>query len=142
MVKQISRYIIVAVLLLSGFGKVFVSDYSAEVLKEFNLFSDSINILIISVLPVIEIILGFMLLGRIKPKVTNMLVLILFLLFWLVSIGGYIMGFNQDCGCFGNLMESRFGIEMILRNLFFLLLSIYITRNEIVRPGRVKNITN
>jgi len=65
-----------------------------------------------------------MLLFNVQTKKILIAVSILFFHFFVFSVYGSIIGLNNDCGCFGNLVKSEFGIFMILRNLVFFIISI------------------
>ncbi|NMC98756.1 MAG: hypothetical protein GYA62_03420, partial [Bacteroidales bacterium] len=81
--------------------------------------------------------LGVMLLLRIRAKETLIAVTILFLFFFLFSVYGTVIGLENDCGCFGSVANSSFGIGMIIRNILFLLLSlIVLIKFENKSPGQ------
>jgi hypothetical protein len=63
-----------------------------------------------------------MLLLRIRIKETLIAVTILFLFFFLFSVYGAVVGLENDCGCFGDIVKNDFGVTMILRNVVFLVL--------------------
>lgn len=136
---RVSKYLLVLILLVSGISKIIDPEFALEVLKAFNLFNESINIFIISILPILEIILAVMLLLNYKIRFTNISTIILFFTFFVISIWGYLLGLDKDCGCFGELIESSFGISMIIRNFFLLLLTFIVFRNQNVCAGKIKS---
>ena len=85
--------------------------------------SEELQIATATLLPVLEITLGVMLLLRIRAKETLIAVTILFLFFFLFIVYGTVIGLENDCGCFGNAVESSFGIGMVIRNIIFLLIA-------------------
>jgi hypothetical protein len=97
-----------------------------ETIKAVINVSEELQIAAATLLPVIELTLGIMLLLRIRVKETLIAVTILFLFFFLFSVYGAVVGLENDCGCFGNVVESIFGIGMVIRNILFLLLSIIV----------------
>ncbi|MFA8342519.1 MAG: MauE/DoxX family redox-associated membrane protein, partial [Rhodothermaceae bacterium] len=83
---RVSKYLLVLILLVSGISKIIDPEFALEVLKAFNLFNESINIFIISILPILEIILAVMLLLNYKIRFTNISTIILFFIFFAISI--------------------------------------------------------
>ena len=134
----ISRIILIIILVVSGIGKILDPVSTIEVLNTFNVFTESINVVISSVLPFLEIALAVMLISNYTSKLVSLGVLILFIGFLVVSISGYVLGYDNDCGCFGSLADSSFGIIMVLRNFIFVLLAIIVWKTKI--PARVKKI--
>jgi hypothetical protein len=49
-----------------------------------------------------------------------------------------VVGLENDCGCFGNVVESIFGIGMVIRNILFLLFSLFvlIKLEKTLAPGK------
>ena len=134
----VTKYLIVLILLASGISKIVNPEQTLEILRTFNLFSETTNLIIISILPVTEILLAVLLLTNYKTTRVNLTTLVLFTVFFIISISGYLLGFNKDCGCFGKLVESSFGISMIIRNLFFLLMTLYLFKYNNVCAGKTK----
>ena len=104
---------------------------------------EELQIAAATLLPVLEITLGVMLLLRIRVKETLIAVTILFLLFFLFSVYGTVIGLENDCGCFGNAVDSSFGIGMVIRNFLFLSLALLmLIKIENKSPGRGKTNKN
>ena len=95
-----------------------------ETIKAVINVSEELQIAAATLLPVAEITLGVMLLLRIRTKETLIAVTILFLFFFLFSVYGTVIGLENDCGCFGDLVKSEFGLIMILRNVILLVIVI------------------
>ncbi|MFA3783930.1 MauE/DoxX family redox-associated membrane protein [Melioribacteraceae bacterium 4301-Me] len=122
-------YLITVILLFSGVSKIIDINPLIETLKEVKLPHDLI-ITIATLLPITEIGLGIMLLLKIKQRTSIKITVILFLVFFLFSVYGMVMGIEKDCGCFGNAIKSEFGWGMVGRNTFLLLLSIVVLERE------------
>ncbi|NMC98616.1 MAG: methylamine utilization protein [Bacteroidales bacterium] len=118
-----SFYFLIALLLFSGISKVLDPQPVLETIKAVINASEELQIATATLLPVLEITLGVMLLLRIRAKETLIAVTILFLFFFLFSVYGTVIGLENDCGCFGNAVESSFGIGMVIRNIIFLLIA-------------------
>ena len=133
-------YFIVAVLLFSGFSKIIDPENFLKTLNTtLNFLGESIIIFIATALPVIEIAIGLMLLLKIKTKETLFVVVILFAAFLLFSIYGTIAGFDVDCGCFGSSVGSEFGVEMIVRNLILLIISLILIKTSLLEQKLIIN---
>jgi len=117
------RYLLILIFLISGISKIIDLQFALEVLRTFNFFNQSVNIFIISLLPILEIVLVVILLLNYKIRFTNLSITLLFFIFFVISIWGYLLKLDKNCGCFGKLIESSFGISMIIRNFFLLLLT-------------------
>ena len=119
-------YLIAAVLLFSGIVKILDPLPLLETLKLITIVPESLQIIIATLLPIVEIGLAVLMLLKIKSKITLIAVTGLFASFLAFSIYGMAVGFGGDCGCFGDVLKSDFGFWMILRNTIFLLLSFQI----------------
>lgn len=124
-------YLIAVILLVSGISKIIDPENFLNTLNTTLAFlGENIIILIATALPVLEIAIGLMLVLKIKIKETLIATVILFSAFLLFAFYGTIAGFDVDCGCFGNSISSEFGFWMIIRNIFFLMLSIVLYKLE------------
>ncbi|MFA3783936.1 MauE/DoxX family redox-associated membrane protein [Melioribacteraceae bacterium 4301-Me] len=133
-------YLITIILLFSGVSKVIDINPLIETLKEVKLPHDLI-ITIATLPPITEVGLGIMLLLKIKQRTSIKIIVILFLVFFLFSIYGTLMGLEENCGCFGNAIKSEFGWGMVGRNAFQFLLSIVVLKKEnrnALAPGEIK----
>lgn len=130
MFYSISKYFLTAILLVSGIFKILSPNALIEVLKTISVFPSVLIVPTITLLPIFEILLAVTLFFNIKVHVTLLLNNGLFLFFFLFSIYGTLIGLDQECGCFGNLIKSYFDWKMILRNFIFLALSTYLTYNN------------
>ena len=70
-----------------------------------------------TLLPLTEIGLGLMLILKLQQQTALRITVLLFLVFFLFAVYGTAIGINEDCGCFGSVLRSEFGITMILRNI-------------------------
>ncbi|NDK10332.1 methylamine utilization protein [Candidatus Gracilibacteria bacterium] len=124
LIGKILYYFIAVVLLFSGISKIIDPTPMMETMKAVFKVNESLLILAATILPIIEIGFGLMLVFNVQTKKILIAVSILFFHFFVFSVYGSIIGLNNDCGCFGNLVKSEFGIFMILRNLVFFIISI------------------
>jgi len=80
-----------------------------------------------------------MLVLNIQTKKILITVCILFFCFFVFSVYGSIIGLNNDCGCFGSVIKSEFGIFMVLRNLTFFTITILSIKSFNVTAETLKN---
>ena len=113
---RVIRIILGLVLIFSGIAKIADPSKAVNLMLEFKIIPESLILIIISVLPVLEILTGMLLVTGMYPKLASISALALFFGFFLISIYGTIIGLNSDCGCFGSVIKSRIGWSMVVRN--------------------------
>ncbi len=123
-------YFIAIVLLAAGMFKIYDPAPLLETLELLSFINNSFSIVIATILPVIEIAIGILLLTGIKTKIAVISAAGLFWFFFAFSIYGYAAGLDADCGCFGNVISSDFGIGMILRNALFAVVASILVLNH------------
>lgn len=121
-----SYYFITAVLLVSGITKIINPQPLLDTLNLIKFLPEEIRIVMATALLLFELTLAILLVGKIKVKLTLLLTSGLFFLFLAFSVYGSVAGFNTDCGCFGDSLKSSFGISMIIRNLFFMAIVVFL----------------
>ncbi len=121
-------YSIIVILFFTGFAKILNPIQLINTLKIFP-FPDELILVTTTLLPIFEISLAVMLFLKIKLKLTMIFVVLLFSFFFLFSVYGFYLGLDNDCGCFGNVIQSRFGWGMILRNFILLCISLFLIFN-------------
>jgi hypothetical protein len=129
-IYSFSFYSIAVILLISGIIKVIDPTPLFETIKLLPFVPSSFYIVLVTILPIVEIGLGLLMLLKVTPKVTLSMVSALFLIFFTFSIYGTISGIESDCGCFGDVVKSEFGLGMIIRNLVFWVLTVYLFINK------------
>jgi len=142
LIWRILYYFIAVVLLFSGISKIIDPTPMMETMKVAFKVNESLLILTATFLPIIEIALGLMLVFNVQTKKVLFAVTVLFFCFFVFSVYGTIIGLNNDCGCFGNLVKGEFGLVMIIRNsgLFIVALLIaMIDRSQIIIKKKLFN---
>ena len=120
----IFTYFLSVVLLFAGLSKIINPSPLIDNLSAvFGFLPETVIISIVSLLPTAEVGLGLLLIfslyyGKIKDKRKTILLIttLMFGLFWAFSIYGYILGMKNDCGCFGNLINTYTNGIMVTRN--------------------------
>ena len=101
-------YGIAGILLFSGIMKMIDPIPAMDTLKAAFSLPDEINLIALTLLPVVEISLAVLMILKIKQKLVLGLVTALFLFFVLFAIYGTAIGLSNDCGCFGSALKSQF----------------------------------
>ncbi|MBL1212908.1 MAG: methylamine utilization protein [Ignavibacteriae bacterium] len=131
LLSGIVYYSLALILLFTGITKIIDPLPLISTLKLLPIINEQAAIFTATLLPVIEIGLAILMLLKIKTKVILTAVTVLFGAFFLFSIYGTLAGIDNDCGCFGDIIKSEFGVGMIVRNAVFLFCSIILLRNEL-----------
>ena len=106
-------------LIFSGVAKIADPSKAVDLLLEFKIIPEAVILIIVSILPVLEILIGVLLVLGMYPKFAAISGLVLFSGFFLISIYGTLIGLSSDCGCFGSVVKSRIGWSMVVRNGVF-----------------------
>jgi len=114
-----SYYFIAIVLLAAGVLKIYDPAPMLGTLEMIQFLNNPLSVLIATILPVIEIALGILLLTGKKMRISLIAATGLFWFFFGFSVYGYAVGLDANCGCYGNVIASDFGVGMILRNVLF-----------------------
>ena len=109
---RVIKIILGLILLFSGIAKIADPSKAVNLMLEFNIIPEALILIIISALPVLEILIGVLLVSGMYHKSAVIFALILFSGFLIISIYGTIIGLNSDCGCFGSVIKSRIGWRM------------------------------
>ena len=128
---RIIKIILGAVLIFSGIAKFAYPSKAVNLLLEFKIMPEFLILPVVSVPPVLEILIGVLLVSGMYPKSALISALVLFAGFLIISIYGTIIGLNSDCGCFGSVIKSRIGWGMVLRNGVFLAGAVYVGKERI-----------
>ena len=116
---RVIKIILGLILLFSGIAKIADPSNAVNLMLEFKIVPEALILIIISALPVLEILIGVLLVSGMYHKSAVISALILFSGFLIISIYGTIIGLNSDCGCFGSVIKSRIGWRMVVRNGVF-----------------------
>lgn len=141
LIYEVFFYIIVLVLLFSGFAKIIDPLPLMKTLEALKLFSfttleGEINFYLAATLPLFEIGLAILLLMKVNLKLILSITLLLFTGFLFYAVYGYYLGITNDCGCFGNIIKSEFGVGMIVRNFVLFVITVFILLGSIKLLGR------
>ena len=128
---RVVRILLGIVLIFSGIAKIADPSKAVDLMLDFKVIPEALILIIVSILPVLEILIGVLLILGMYPKFASISALVLFSGFFLIIIYGTIIGLNSDCGCFGSLVKSRIGWGMVVRNGVFVVGGVYMSIKEV-----------
>ena len=136
---RVVRILLGIVLIFSGITKIIDPSKAVDLMLEFKVILESLIFIIISVLPVLEILTGMLLVAGMYPKLATISALVLFSGFFFISIYGTLIGLSSDCGCFGSVIKSRIGLGMVVRNGMFVVGVVYMSIKEVKQIYLIEN---
>ena len=113
---RVVKIILGIVLIFSGITKIIDPSKAVNLMLELKVIPEPVILIVISILPVLEILIGVLLISGMYQKLAAISALILYTGFFLISIYGTLIGLSSDCGCFGSVIKSRIGWGMVVRN--------------------------
>ncbi len=99
--------------LISGISKFTDLHAFAATIKDFGLVPDSIVGSLTVIIPSLECVSGLMLLLGFWTKISSAMVMGLLIVFIAAIIPNIVEGNEVDCGCFGPLIHSKVGSELL-----------------------------
>lgn len=125
----LSRFVIVIVLLSSGFLKLLaITQFQASLYKLAMIYDSYVPVLSY-LIPITEILFALLLIFKLKTYLVSKALLVMFILFTAVLITKLIEGSEASCGCFGSLIDGSIGTSTILRNIGLLIICFIIYLN-------------
>ncbi|MFI6319119.1 MauE/DoxX family redox-associated membrane protein [Nonomuraea sp. NPDC050556] len=133
-----ARLIVGVVLIVAGWLKIGNPPLSAQAVKAYKLLPDSVATIVGYGLPILEIVVGVLLVVGLLTRVAGLIAGLLMLAFVFGIAWAWGHGYKIDCGCFGGGGELPAGQEPsylldILRDFGLVLLSAWVVRFP---PGR------
>jgi uncharacterized membrane protein YphA (DoxX/SURF4 family) len=128
------RWILAAALILAGVLKVYDNTSLFETVAYIWWLPVWMKSLVVDALPWIEILIGVLLVAKWQPKVITSVVFLIFLGFFAFAVYGTATGMEGDCGCFGGLVDSSFGWQLITRNAIFTAMAGFLVWNHFKKP--------
>lgn len=134
--NNIARLFLAVIFFLSGFFKLHDSSKAVNLVIFLlpNLTPHAYSL--IRILAVAELTISFNLALKNFYKPTLYMAITLFSIFLLLSIYGWLVNINLDCGCFGSFIHNKFGFLMTIRNVFFFTMCLYLCYYESMFQSR------
>lgn len=121
------RIIFGALFVFSGLMK-FIDLHAFEIaLGKFKLLDESTLPIVKFLVPLLEVVLGVLLVAKVKPVLISQMITWLVIFFTAVIISKVSEGEEISCNCFGNLSTGKIDHLTILRNIVLILVGIAIT---------------
>ncbi|HHL57775.1 MAG TPA: DoxX family membrane protein, partial [Bacteroidetes bacterium] len=122
---RVVKIILGIILIFSGIAKIADPSKAVNLMLEFKVIPELVILIVVSILPILEILIGVLLISGMYPKFASISALVLFSGFFFISIYGTLIGLSSDCGCFGSVIKSRIGWGMVVRNGMFVVGAVY-----------------
>ena len=123
----IARLILGVLFLISGIAKIISPAPTSTILGNFLSIDGFANWMVTFALATAEVILGAIL---VIGKFTLLASLFSSLFFLIaISVGVWYLDEPVNCGCFGNLLNSKTDEFFLIRNLLFLSISLFVVQN-------------
>ncbi|MER7133800.1 DoxX family protein [Streptosporangium saharense] len=138
-VTTVSRLVLAGVLIVAGWGKIGTPVLSVQSVKAYELLPDSLATVVGYGLPILEIVIGVLLVVGLLTRVVGGISALLMLAFVIGIASVWARGLRIDCGCFGGGGQLKPGIEPdylvdILRDSGLFVLGVLVAR---FGPGRL-----
>lgn len=117
------RWVLSGVLIVAGLLKILEPENLIEVLLFFDLFSEGNAYRFSILIGVIEISLAIAFIVKFKFSAVKVIVCLLFSLFLVISIVGYLDNWQFACGCLGRFSFGKFDLMMVSRNSILTIMS-------------------
>lgn len=122
------RYIVAAVLAVSGVTKLVDPENTLIFIKSLGLIPLAAILPLLSLVTALELQLAVLTAANIHITQISIIVLMLFGAFFLISLAALITGMWVDCGCFGPLSFADVGWPMVVRNGLILLFGVMLNK--------------
>jgi uncharacterized membrane protein YphA (DoxX/SURF4 family) len=131
-----ARLLLGTLFLTSGVMKLIspraASDFAVSILP----VSDYMGTVIIWLLSTCELVLGYLILRAAKERYTSVIALLALLFF--LMVGALYASPERSCGCFGTLVESKVDEMLLLRNMIFMFIELFLVRQSYRTTNRLK----
>jgi uncharacterized membrane protein YphA (DoxX/SURF4 family) len=125
-VESTVRYTLGTVFLMSGLFKLGTPEKAIALIETLGVRNSSLAEIVILAMSMAEVVLGLLLIVNKKTQFAS-LSCVAFLLVSTV-IGVLMLPRQLECGCFGEVLESKIDAFFLFRNLVLLLFSMFVFR--------------
>jgi Predicted membrane protein len=138
-VTTVARLVVAGVLIVAGWLKMGAPALSIKAVEAYELLPTAVAEIVGYVLPILEIVIGLLLVVGLLTRLAAVVAALLMLAFVIGIASAWARGLNIDCGCFGGGGELPPGqranyLPEILRDLGLLALAAWVA---IKPPGRL-----
>ncbi|MFJ2029484.1 DoxX family protein [Streptosporangium sp. NPDC087985] len=107
----VSRLVLAGVLIFAGWGKIGAPVLSVQSVKAYELLPDSLATVVGYGLPILEIVIGVLLVAGLLTRAAGIVSALLMLAFVIGIASVWARGLRIDCGCFGGGGQLKAGVE-------------------------------
>ncbi|TQM75975.1 putative membrane protein YphA (DoxX/SURF4 family) [Thermopolyspora flexuosa] len=137
-VTTVARLVLAGVLIVAGWSKMGAPALSIQAVKAYELLPEAVAEIVGYVLPILEIVIGLLLVIGLLTRMAAIATAVLMLAFVIGIASAWARGLNIDCGCFGGGGALPPGqkanyLPEILRDVGFLALAAWVA---VKPPGR------
>ncbi|WP_142259913.1 MauE/DoxX family redox-associated membrane protein [Thermopolyspora flexuosa] len=134
----VARLVLAGVLIVAGWSKMGAPALSIQAVKAYELLPEAVAEIVGYVLPILEIVIGLLLVIGLLTRMAAIATAVLMLAFVIGIASAWARGLNIDCGCFGGGGALPPGqkanyLPEILRDVGFLALAAWVA---VKPPGR------
>jgi len=131
-VSTLVRLGLAAVALVAGFAKIGDLPGSVRAVRAYELLPETLAVLVGNALPMVEIVVGLLLLAGLFTRAAAVVFGLLMVVFVAGIISAWARGLAIDCGCFGGGGQVAPGetayLEDTLRDLLFVAGAVFLVR--------------
>nr|WP_030919384.1 MauE/DoxX family redox-associated membrane protein [Streptosporangium amethystogenes] len=137
-VTTVSRLVLAGVLIVAGWGKIGTPVLSVQAVEAYDLLPKSLATAVGYGLPILEIVVGLLLVVGLLTRAAGVISALLMLAFVIGIASAWARGLRIDCGCFGGGGQLAAGVEPdylidILRDFGLFGLGVFVA---VFPPGR------
>lgn len=110
-VTTVSRLVLAGVLIVAGWGKIGTPVLSVQAVEAYELLPESLATVVGYGLPILEIVVGVLLVVGLLTRAAGVISALLMLAFVIGIASAWARGLRIDCGCFGGGGQLAAGVE-------------------------------
>lgn len=110
-VTTVSRLVLAGVLIVAGWGKIGTPVLSVQAVEAYELLPESLATAVGYGLPILEIVVGVLLVVGLLTRAAGVISALLMLAFVIGIASAWARGLRIDCGCFGGGGQLAAGVE-------------------------------
>jgi len=110
-VVTVSRLVLAGVLIVAGWGKIGTPVLSVQAVEAYELLPKSLATVVGYGLPILEIVVGVLLVVGLLTRAAGVISALLMLAFVIGIASAWARGLRIDCGCFGGGGQLAAGVE-------------------------------
>jgi uncharacterized membrane protein YphA (DoxX/SURF4 family) len=123
-----ARWFLALTFLYASYSKILNPGQFAKIIYGYGLFPGCIINLMAIIIPWLEFVAALSLMTGIYPRSGALLINVMLVLYMIVLSINLIRGYQFDCGCFSPKSHNSSTPWLLIRDVFYLILGIFILR--------------